>query len=64
MARVIKQGKPVIEVAVIKHDCGATVEFEKSDIRNDQREGNYVICPACKVTPWIDAGILKWKKQK
>jgi hypothetical protein len=64
MARVIKQGKPVVEVAVIKHDCGSTVEFERSDIRNDQRDGNYVVCPACKGTPWIGVSTLKWKKRK
>jgi len=63
VARVLKQDTPKVEVAVVKHDCGATVEFEWSDIKHD-RDGDYVVCPSCSGTPWINVSALKWKKRK
>ena len=62
MARVIKPAVFVREVAVVKHDCGATVEFEKKDVQPDQRDGSYVVWPQCK--KWIAASLLKWKKAR
>jgi DNA-directed RNA polymerase subunit RPC12/RpoP len=62
MARVIKAPPPVREVATWKDTCGATVEFEPSDVKSDQRDGPYVVCPHCK--SWISSSLLKWKKKR
>lgn len=65
MARVIKAGAVIHEVARYKHEvCGSIVEFERSDIKDSQREGPYVLCPACPYPSAIDANVLKWMKSK
>lgn len=60
MARVIKSPPPMREIAIWKDSCGATVEFEPKDVKADQRDGNYVVCPSCK--SFISVDVLKWKK--
>lgn len=62
MARVIKKGdrKQLKRKARVIHaTCGSLVEFVQSDIRSD-RDGRYVICPACKTKPWINSDMLTW----
>ena len=60
MARVISAPTEPPDVAIVKHACGAVVEFERSDIKEDERGELYVVCPHCKRTPWISAATLKW----
>lgn len=66
MSRVLKRGEKLREVAVytcareLKSGCGSEIEFERSDVRSDQRDGSYVVCPVCKA--WIDASLLSWKR--
>lgn len=61
MARVIKAPEEAKnkEVARYTHDCGALVEFERSDVQGD-RDGLYVICPSCRAVPWISVSVLQW----
>ena len=45
MARVIKRPDPRPEVAIVNCRCGGIVEYERGDVRSDQRDGSYVVCP-------------------
>lgn len=49
MSRVIKRGDAHVSkpVQVICPKCMSVVEFERSDIYSDQRDGDYVKCPVC-----------------
>ena len=49
MARVIKRGEPPQEYRY-EYTCGtckSVIEFDRSDVHSDQREGDYVKCPVC-----------------
>ena len=60
MAKIIEPANGQALTARWRHGCGALVEFTKDDIHSDPRDGDYVICPACKTTPWIAVSILPW----
>jgi hypothetical protein len=51
------------EVAGFTHDCGARVEVSGDDVQHD-RDGSYVVCPACKDLPWRAASTLRWKRAR
>jgi DNA-directed RNA polymerase subunit RPC12/RpoP len=67
MARVVQRPKTpkTKEFCRMKHKgnsiqpCGATVEFSRTDIVQDQRDGNYVVCPYCK--HGIAEKLLNWR---
>jgi hypothetical protein len=62
MAEIIRQGYPRTRVRVARHECKACeslVEYTHEDVHFDGRDGNYVICPACK--EWIATSILRWQ---
>lgn len=60
MAEILKPPRPALVRARYKDNCGATILFEPSDVVVGDRDGDYVVCPACK--EWIDASLLRWKK--
>lgn len=60
MAKVIVRGVTPKEM-VAKHTCAAcesVVVYERSDVKCDQRDGNWVVCPVC--TTHIAANSLVW----
>lgn len=47
--RIIKEGKlPPKEKKLKCSKCGCVFMYDRSDIKSDQREGNWVVCPTCK----------------
>ncbi len=47
--KIIKQGKKPIKRKQQKcSNCDCIFEYERSDIKSDQREGSWVVCPCCK----------------
>ena len=47
--RIIVEGrKPIKEWQVICKDCGCVFVFDNSDVKSDQKEGDWVVCPTCK----------------
>lgn len=47
--RIIKEGKlPPKEKKITCKKCGCVFMYDRSDIKSDQREGNWVVCPTCK----------------
>ena len=47
--RIIKKGKlPPKEKKMECPECGCVFMYERSDIKCDQREGCWVVCPTCK----------------
>ena len=60
MARVITPAPDVIDTARLTHDCGAVVEFVRADVKSDQRNEVYVVCPSCG--KWIAESVLAWAK--
>lgn len=49
MAKIIKRGQDP-RTKPVRHTCGkckSVIEFTRSDIHGDQRDGNYVKCPVC-----------------
>lgn len=50
-----------VDTARMKCRCGATVQFIRGDVCGDQRDGDYVVCPACKA--WIAESILRWVRR-
>ncbi len=64
MARVLTPATYIEEVAIVRHRCGATVEFTRSDVALrpfSSEVVDYVYCPACKASPRIGVANLKWK---
>ncbi len=66
MARVVRKPSPNrTNFCRMKHKgnlldpCGATVEFKRSDVQGDPKDGGYVMCPYCK-NP-IEASTLHWR---
>jgi len=60
MARILSRGPNKADfVAVYKCDCGSLVEFARKDVKPEQRDGDYVVCPGCR--SWIAASLLMWK---
>jgi len=67
MAKTIKRGEVGTEVARYMckpmlgggRKCGSIIEFSRSDVKSDQRDGNYVICPVCE--SWINVTNLDWE---
>jgi hypothetical protein len=62
MAKVIKQGR--VKTIIAEYECricDSVIEFCKSDIQSDQRDGDYVTCPVCACL--ISSRILKWTKR-
>lgn len=50
MAKVIRRGTKHEEAQKAEYTCSkcdSLVEFHRSDIRSDQRDGSYVVCPVC-----------------
>lgn len=50
MAKVIKRGDRHIKDSKAKYTCrkcDSVIEFTRSDIRGDHRDGDYVKCPVC-----------------
>lgn len=46
--RIIKKIPPKNQVWVVKcQNCGTILQYDKSDITHDQREGSYIQCPEC-----------------
>ena len=47
--KVIKQGNGHIEKPVKKTcgSCNSKLEYTRADIKSDQRDGDYIICPVC-----------------
>lgn len=61
VARIIKRGEVKTETAKYTcGNCGSLIEFEKSDIQGDQRDGDYVKCPLEGCGSLINASILNW----
>jgi hypothetical protein len=63
MAKVIREGvlPPRHSKATYVHTtCGALIEFDKSDVQADSRDGAYVICPWCRQPPLISVALLHW----
>lgn len=62
MAKVIKRGiVPSKYGKWAQHQCGSchsVVEYVQSDIRGDQRDGDYVKCPVCNV--YISTQTIAW----
>ncbi len=61
MAKVLEQGTKHLEIRKAKHRCdvcASLIEFDKSDVQGDQREGDYVDCPVC--TAYISSNRLRW----
>lgn len=57
MAKVIKRGDRHDRAQVARHKCDtcdSVVEYNRRvDLRDDQRDGAYVVCPVCGT--WISA---------
>lgn len=65
MAKVLKPGfTKEVAAAVHAPGCGATCEFERSDVVHDPRGEGYVVCAFCKKGPWIDASTLRWIRMR
>lgn len=46
--RVIKKGKlPPKEKRMTCLECGCVFMYDRSDIKTEQRDGDFVICPTC-----------------
>ena len=61
MAKIMKRAPQKTETARYHHKsdkCGSDIEFYRSDIHLDARDGDYVICPACE--SWINVSLLHW----
>lgn len=46
--KIIKMGKLPLEKRPVKTKCNycdTVFEYDKADVKFDQRDGNYVICP-------------------
>jgi len=60
MAKIIKTGKLKVTTANYTcRTCDSVIEFDRSDVRSDQRDGDYVKCPLCN--NYIDSSILHWE---
>ena len=47
--KIIKQGKKPIKSKQEKcSNCYCIFKYESPDIKSDQREGSWVVCPCCK----------------
>lgn len=47
--RIIEEGKlPSKEKEMKCDNCGCVFMYDRSDIKSDQREGDWVECPTCK----------------
>ena len=47
--RIIKEGqKPIKEWQVTCKKCGCIFVFDNRDVKSDQREGDWVVCPTCQ----------------
>ena len=59
MAKIIERGDKHIRDNKAKHKChkcASVIEFTKSDIKSDQRDGDYVQCPVC--TTFINRSVV------
>lgn len=46
--RIIKEGNIIKkELQIQCKQCGCEFAFEQEDIKIDNRDGNYVVCPYC-----------------
>lgn len=46
--RIIKEGKlPPKEKKMTCSECGCVFMYNRSDIKTEQRDGDFVICPTC-----------------
>ena len=46
--RIIKKGKlPPKEKKMKCTSCGCVFMYDRSDIKTEQRDGDFVICPTC-----------------
>lgn len=60
MPNVISRGTPKLKIARHKcNGCNSVVEYTGKDIRSDQRQETYVVCPVCD--SWIDTVRLDWR---
>ena len=63
MAKILQEPFSPDKIAITTHSCGAIVEFSEKDICPDGRDGHYVVCPFCNMTPFINAKTLSWVRQ-
>lgn len=46
--RIIKEGKlPPKEKKMTCSECGCVFMYDRSDVKTEQRDGDFVICPTC-----------------
>lgn len=46
--KIIREGrKPATEWTIECKQCGCIFSFDDSDVKSDQREGDWVHCPTC-----------------
>ena len=47
--KIIKRGEaPIKEVEETCDKCKTVFVYDMEDVNQDQRDGNYVMCPVCK----------------
>lgn len=42
--------------------CLSLIEYEQGDVRSDQRDGEYVVCPVCEA--WTSTRVLTWRARR
>lgn len=61
MAEIIKRGTNHLKAQYALHTCfkcGSEIRFHRSDVKPDQRDGDYVECPVCRT--FIASSMLQW----